>query len=141
MKNKSPISSETRRRIVEKMRLLLKTPSRRLPTDRELAEEFSASYATIRLVMKQLEREGFIQRVRGSGTYLKAGAARLLDAEALRKLWFFHSPIVGSPETDFSSWFMQEIRELAKRIAAWFKEEHKRHMKRGTFRELKRKAA
>ena len=35
----------------------------------------------------------------------------------------------------------QEIRELAKRIAAWFKEEHKRHMKRGTFRELKRKAA
>lgn len=35
----------------------------------------------------------------------------------------------------------KEIHELAKKIAAWFKKEHKRHMKRGTFRELKRRAA
>ncbi len=35
----------------------------------------------------------------------------------------------------------EEIHELAKRLAAWFKEEHQRHMKRGTFKELRRKTA
>ena len=35
----------------------------------------------------------------------------------------------------------KEVQELAKRLAAWFKEEHQRHMKRGMFKELRRKAA
>ena len=33
------------------------------------------------------------------------------------------------------------VMALAKKIAAWFKEEHRRHMKRGTFQALERKSA
>lgn len=35
----------------------------------------------------------------------------------------------------------EDVRELARRLAAWFKAEHRRHMKRKMFKELERKAA
>ncbi|WP_219508259.1 GntR family transcriptional regulator [Nonomuraea ceibae] len=44
-------------------------PHDRLPTERSLAEEFGASRLTVRLVLDQLEREGRVYRVQGSGTF------------------------------------------------------------------------
>ncbi|NUW42569.1 GntR family transcriptional regulator [Nonomuraea rhodomycinica] len=44
-------------------------PHERLPTERSLAEEFSVSRLTVRRVLDQLEREGRVYRVQGSGTF------------------------------------------------------------------------
>lgn len=45
-------------------------PHERLPTERELADEFSVSRLTVRRVLDRLERDGRIYRIRGSGTYV-----------------------------------------------------------------------
>ncbi|NRQ39955.1 GntR family transcriptional regulator [Nonomuraea sp. NN258] len=45
-------------------------PHDRLPAERSLAEEFSVSRLTVRRVIDQLEREGRVYRVQGSGTFV-----------------------------------------------------------------------
>ena len=57
--------------MLKKIAELLAAGEKKLPTERELAEEVVASYATVRLVMKQLETEGIIRRIRGTGAYLE----------------------------------------------------------------------
>ena len=79
--------AETRNYMLKKIAELLAAGEKKLPTERELAEEVVASYATVRLVMKQLETEGFIRRIRGSGTYLEPGAEALLRQSSMRRLW------------------------------------------------------
>ncbi|WP_336213434.1 GntR family transcriptional regulator [Nonomuraea sp. LPB2021202275-12-8] len=44
-------------------------PHDRLPTERSLAEEFALSRLTVRRVLDQLELEGQVYRVQGSGTF------------------------------------------------------------------------
>ena len=73
--------AETRNYMLKKIAELLAAGEKKLPTERELAEEVVASYATVRLVMKQLETEGFIRRIRGSGTYLEPEAGGVAPAE------------------------------------------------------------
>ena len=65
---------ETRAYVTGRIASLLEAGENKLPTDHELAAEITASYATLRLVMKELEQQGFIRRIRGSGTYLTAQA-------------------------------------------------------------------
>ena len=85
----------------------------------------------------------------GCGTYGQA----IVKGDSLIVMLKNHSASFCDIEIDRKSWKVkqcylkhnerapEEVQELAKRIAAWFKEEHQRHMKRGTFKELRRKAA
>lgn len=85
----------------------------------------------------------------GCGTYGRA----IVKGESLIVMLKNHSASYCDIEIDRKSWKVKqcylkhnelapkEVQELAKRLAAWFKEEHQRHMKRGTFKELRRKAA
>ncbi|MCK2218708.1 GntR family transcriptional regulator [Actinomadura sp. ATCC 31491] len=45
-------------------------PHERLPPERVLAEEFAVSRLTVRRVIDELEREGRVYRVQGSGTFV-----------------------------------------------------------------------
>lgn len=45
-------------------------PGARLPTDREVAASLGVSERTVRTVMGRLAREGVVERVRGSGTFV-----------------------------------------------------------------------
>lgn len=67
---------------------------------------------------------------------LKNHSASFCDIEIDRKSWKVRQCYLKHNKTA-----PKEVQELAKRLAAWFKEEHQRHMKRGTFKELRRKAA
>lgn len=45
-------------------------PHEKLPTERELADEFSISRLTVRRALDQLEHEGVVYRVQGAGTFV-----------------------------------------------------------------------
>ena len=111
MAESARLSAETRKYILGKISELVATGGRKLPTERELAEEVVASYATVRLVMKQLELEGYVRKIRGSGTYLEPGAGELLRQSSLRRLWYFRSPNSNDPARDYGSWLMAEIEK------------------------------
>lgn len=113
MADNMTLSAETRNYILKRISELLAAGERKLPTERELAAEVVASYATVRLVMKQLETEGFIRKIRGSGTYLEPAAGELLRQSAMRRLWYFCSPNASQPERDYGSWLEAEVRRTA----------------------------
>lgn len=113
MADGTTLSAETRKYILKKISGLIAAGERKLPTERELAAEVVASYATVRLVMKQLETEGFIRKIRGSGTYLEPAAAELLRQSTMRRVWYFCSPNAGRAERDYGSWMESEVRRTA----------------------------
>lgn len=43
---------------------------RRLPAERDMAEEYGVAYLTVRRAMKELRRRGLIRTVVGRGTYV-----------------------------------------------------------------------
>lgn len=47
-------------------------PHQKLPTERELAESLNVNRLTIRHALSELERDGIIYRVQGSGTFVSA---------------------------------------------------------------------
>lgn len=61
-----------------KMKLLedigngLYRPGDRLPTEREMCEMFGVSRITVRLALADLEKDGWIQRIQGRGTFVQA---------------------------------------------------------------------
>jgi GntR family transcriptional regulator len=57
------------------------SPGTRLPSEPELAAEFGVSRATLREALRGLEGQGFVRRLRGSGTYVaeRARVANSLD--------------------------------------------------------------
>ena len=110
--------AETRGYILDRMRRRLAEGSRKMPTEKELAAEVLASYATVRLVMKELEQEGFVRRIRGSGTYLEPQAETLLEEAAWPRLRLFTSPVGGKPDDDYAAWLVEELRR-AGRTGGW----------------------
>lgn len=46
----------------------------RLPPERDLAGQLSVSVGTLRKALKELERQDMLERIQGSGNYVKAGA-------------------------------------------------------------------
>jgi GntR family transcriptional regulator of arabinose operon len=45
-------------------------PNERMPTEHEIAEQFQMSRQTVRQALGELEQEGWLNRVQGSGTYV-----------------------------------------------------------------------
>ena len=88
----------------------------------------------IRDTMKTRIKE--LEAFQNSLVMLKNHSASFCDIEIDRKSWKVRQCYLKHNQIA-----PKEIQELAKRLAAWFKEEHQRHMKRGTFKELRRKAA
>ena len=113
--NKS-LFEETRRFILGRMREQLAAGNHKMQTEKELASEVLASYATVRLVMKELEQEGFIRRIQGSGTYLQPEAGRLLEEASWPRLRLFSSPLSGEPDLNYADWLIQEIKEEARQM-------------------------
>ncbi|HEY3398971.1 MAG TPA: GntR family transcriptional regulator [Armatimonadota bacterium] len=62
----------------------------RLPSEKELAREFEVSIITIRQAVEALSREGFVEKVQGSGTFV-----RHLRNGTQRKLWGLVVPSFG----------------------------------------------
>ncbi|MFB4280356.1 MULTISPECIES: GntR family transcriptional regulator [unclassified Nonomuraea] len=71
-----PARSEELRRHLADLLVDALSPHDRLPTERGLAEEFSVSRLTVRRVIDQLEREGRVYRVQGSGTFVSEPRVR-----------------------------------------------------------------
>ncbi|WP_326826723.1 GntR family transcriptional regulator [Streptosporangium sp. NBC_01639] len=65
-----PARSERLRRHLVDLVIGELAPHEQLPTERSLAEEFSVSRLTVRRVLDQLERDGRVYRVQGSGTFV-----------------------------------------------------------------------
>ncbi|HIQ00234.1 TPA: extracellular solute-binding protein [Candidatus Bipolaricaulota bacterium] len=63
------------------------TPGSRLPPERELGRRFGVSRHTVREAIAELEREGVLYRVQGSGTYVAHRRATLLRALVPEREW------------------------------------------------------
>ena len=48
----------------------------RLPPEREMAKEFNTSVGTLRKALDELTNKGLLQRIQGSGNYIKTGQVR-----------------------------------------------------------------
>jgi len=59
----------------------------RLPSEKQLAEEFEVSIITIRQAVEVLAREGYVEKIQGSGTYV-----RHLRPTIQRTVWSFVVP-------------------------------------------------
>ena len=80
---------EARNYILELIRKNIASGERKLPTEREIPSRLIASYATVRLVTRQLESEGVILKIRGSGTYITEEAAQIIADQQRRRLFSF----------------------------------------------------
>ncbi|WP_265455543.1 GntR family transcriptional regulator [Enterococcus sp. HY326] len=47
-------------------------PNDKLPTEKQIGEEYSMSRTTVRLAMQELEKRGFIYRIQGKGSFVSA---------------------------------------------------------------------
>lgn len=68
--NRKELFESAKRYVVGRIAQELGTAERKLPTVRQLAELAGCSYGTMRLVMAELEKEGFVRQRQGSGTYI-----------------------------------------------------------------------
>ena len=114
------LSENARNYVLELIRRAISAGEVKLPTEREIAAVHPASYGTIRLVTQQLEKEGFICKIRGSGTYIRPEAADLLRQNSWRKVWFFHAPFTAVQEPvnadiNFGYHVLEEIRKSAEK--------------------------
>lgn len=48
------------------------SPNDKLPTEKEICEEYSVSRTTVRLTMNELENRGYIYRIQGKGSFVSS---------------------------------------------------------------------
>jgi len=53
-----------------KDKILRQNPGEKFDTEKELMERYSLSYSTVSMAMKELEREGFIERIQRKGSFI-----------------------------------------------------------------------
>lgn len=111
--NRKELFDAAKRTVVMEMAELLKNAETRLPTARQLAVMAECSYSTMRLVLAELQAEGFLRQQQGSGTYLTEKAKELADAFLTRKLLFFRPPTFGTVENAYNEWMSAGLKEEA----------------------------
>ena len=74
-------------------------PGDRLPTERELAEEFNVSRITVRKALNDLQREGLLIRRRGAGTFVA-----LREERSFSGLPSFSEDMLAGGRTTHSVW-------------------------------------
>jgi len=86
----APSGSQAARRFLQALGEQLASgalpPGARLPAERALAEQFGISRGTVRRALKQLESEGRVVSVRGSGTFVQPVADGLAAPAGLPRL-------------------------------------------------------
>ncbi len=97
-------SAPVKSRVIDRIRGLIQRrslrPGDRLPTERELAEEFEVSRPTVRSALQSLSAMGIVRSRKGAGTFIQGGPPTL-GGEPLRLLADLH---------DFTSEEMFEAR-------------------------------
>src|SRR5688572_26061855 len=61
---------QLRSKLLEKMEQKCWTPGAKIPSERELCEEYGVSRMTVREVLKDLVQEGYLVRKQGKGTFV-----------------------------------------------------------------------
>ena len=117
--NRKELFESAKRYVVGRIAQELGTAERKLPTARRLAELAGCSYGTMRLVMAELEKEGFVRQRQGSGTYISERAGELAEPFLARKLLYFRSPHFGTPSNSFSEYLAAGLEAL---FAAGFRQ-------------------
>ena len=113
--NRKDLFQSAKRYVVTQIEEELKTAERKLPTARELAGLAGCSYGTMRLVMAELEREGFVHQRQGSGTYLTEQAGKLAESFLTRKLLYFRPPHFGTPKNSYNEFLTASLEAEAYR--------------------------
>ena len=113
--NRKELFESAKRYVVGRIAQELGTAERKLPTVRQLAELAGCSYGTMRLVMAELEKEGFVRQRQGSGTYISERAGELAEPFLARKLLYFRSPHFGTPSNSFSEYLAAGLEAEAAR--------------------------
>lgn len=113
MIKKESLSQTARSYFLDKIEQLIRHGETKLPTERELADEVTASYATVRLIMKQLEDEGLIRKIRGSGTYIEPEAAERLQKMRQRRVQVYSPNFVGSAEDNYGVYLKEHFISVA----------------------------
>ncbi|MET3558382.1 GntR family transcriptional regulator [Streptococcus rupicaprae] len=67
--NKQPLYFQLFESLLSTIQQDLK-PDDKLPTEKEIGEEYSVSRMTVRLALKELEKRGYIYRVQGKGSFV-----------------------------------------------------------------------
>ena len=113
--NRKDLFQSAKRYVVTRIAEESETAERKLPTARELAGLAGCSYGTMRLVMAELEREGFVHQRQGSGTYLTEQAGKLAESFLTRKLLYFRPPHFGTPKNSYNEFLTASLEAEAYR--------------------------
>jgi DNA-binding LacI/PurR family transcriptional regulator len=73
-------------------------PNDRLPPEVELAERFGVNRLTVNKVMAELRREGYVQRIRGKGTFIVRPDRRVLTEVASRSRTRHGQIVIAYPD-------------------------------------------
>ncbi|TVR06557.1 MAG: GntR family transcriptional regulator, partial [Spirochaetaceae bacterium] len=99
------------RQIIERVTRLARggavVAGERLPTERELAERIGVARGTITRAYEELERDGIVEVVRGSGTYIAQSGGQSNAGRKERAMELIDNTIRGMLELEFS---LEEIR-------------------------------
>lgn len=112
---KKEMFDSAKRTVVEAIAELCKTGEERLVPARQLAEQAGCSFGTMRLVMAELEKEGYIRQQQGSGTYVTEQAPELAGRFLIRRLLFIRPPHFGTYENSYHEWMGRNFEEEAAR--------------------------
>lgn len=93
----------------------------KLPTVQELAEELAVARGTIKRAYDELEKEGLVEKVRGSGTYIKyqpmeSGSRKEIAMAAIDELLILLEEMGFSP-SEISIFLNLKLREWGERDA------------------------
>lgn len=99
------------RQVIERITRLARSGAvaagERLPTERELADQLGVARGTITRAYEELSRDGIVEVVRGSGTYIALGAGASTAGRKERAMDLIDEMIRGMLELEFS---LEEIR-------------------------------
>ncbi len=83
MSSKQPIHEQIRIYIAEKIDSGEWKPGTKIPSEREISEQFQISRVTVRQALNNLANEGRIKRIQGQGTFVTIPKVEMLQGELI----------------------------------------------------------